>query len=233
VWPLRIGTEAKADLARRRNAHCRDSDANPIDPTSADANEEAVAANRRTTLAARLKAIYGSVDDVDAFVGMVAEPHVPGTELGELQRAIWTRQFAALRDGDRFFYLTDAALPQIGRAFGVTYRHSLAEIIRRDTGESVQADVFKVENKGDAAPSSATDKQTTEPPSVDAGDRAHPASGTGSQSTDSGNGPPQPGASGSRLPTGDDNASAALRRRRRADRAGERARPTTRPEPGR
>ena len=43
--------------------------------------------------AARLRAIYGNVNNIDAFIGMVAEPHVPGTEFGELQLAIWTRQF--------------------------------------------------------------------------------------------------------------------------------------------
>ena len=61
---------------------------------------------RRTTLASRLKAIYGSVDKLDAFVGMVSERHVRGTEFGELQLAIWKQQFTALRDGDRFFYRT-------------------------------------------------------------------------------------------------------------------------------
>ena len=84
---------------------------------------------RRTPLAARLKAIYGNVDNVDAFVGMVSEPHVPGTEMGELQLAIWRKQFAALRDGDRFFYLNDPALAQIQSLFGITYRHTLAELI--------------------------------------------------------------------------------------------------------
>jgi hypothetical protein len=37
-------------------------------------------------------------DPPGAFGGMVAEPHVPGTEFGELQLAIWTRQFQVLRD---------------------------------------------------------------------------------------------------------------------------------------
>ena len=41
---------------------------------------------------------------------MVAEPHVPGTEFGELQLAMWKKQFQALRDGDRFFYGNDPAL---------------------------------------------------------------------------------------------------------------------------
>ena len=35
---------------------------------------------RRTTLAARLKAVYGDVESVDAFVGMTSEKHVAGTE---------------------------------------------------------------------------------------------------------------------------------------------------------
>ena len=73
-----------------------DINGNVIDPTSPDAQEDAVNGVRRTTLAARLKAIYGSVDKVDAFVGMVSEPHVPGTEFGRLQLAIWAKQFTAL-----------------------------------------------------------------------------------------------------------------------------------------
>jgi hypothetical protein len=38
---------------------------------------------------------------------------VPGTEFGELQRAIWNREFQRLRDGDRFFYANDPALQYI------------------------------------------------------------------------------------------------------------------------
>ena len=45
----------------------------------------AVSGTRGSTLAARLKAIYGSVANLDAFVGMVSEPAVPGSELGPLQ----------------------------------------------------------------------------------------------------------------------------------------------------
>ena len=45
---------------------------------------------------------------------------MPGTEFGELQLAIWKRQFEALRDGDRFFYPNDPALPAIQRRYGIT-----------------------------------------------------------------------------------------------------------------
>jgi hypothetical protein len=68
---------------------------------------------RGTTLAARMRALYGTVSNVDAFTGMVAEPHVPGSDLGELRRAIWTREFQRLRDGDRFFYGTNPGFSHI------------------------------------------------------------------------------------------------------------------------
>jgi hypothetical protein len=105
--------------------------------------EDAVVGIRRTTLAARLKAIYGSVDKLDAFVGMVSEKHVAGTEFGELQLAVWKKQFEALRDGDRFFYLNDPQLTTIKTLYGVDYRHTLADIIKLNTGATTQANVFK------------------------------------------------------------------------------------------
>jgi hypothetical protein len=93
----------------------------------------AVTGARRTTLAARLKAIHTSVDRLDAFTGMVSEPHLPGAELGELQLAIWQRQFQVLRDGDRFFYLNDPGLSLIQRRLGIDFRHTLAELIALNT----------------------------------------------------------------------------------------------------
>lgn len=122
-----------------------DIDGNPIPVDSPLAESDAVTGIRRTTTAARLKAVYGAVDNVDAFTGMVAEPHVPGTEFGELQLAIWRRQFQALRDGDRFFHLNDPSLPAIRALFGVDYRRTLAQVIAANTdvplGE-LRANVF-------------------------------------------------------------------------------------------
>ena len=121
----------------------RDADGNLVAPDSEEAQEEVVTGIRRTTVAARLKAIYGSVDQLDAFVGMVAERHVKHTEFGELQLAIWTTQFTALRDGDRFFYRNDPALRSIDHEFGVDYRLTLAEIVKLNTGVTLEANVFK------------------------------------------------------------------------------------------
>ena len=118
-----------------------DSDGRPVELGDPDA---AVTGVRRTTLASRLRALYGTVDKVDGFVGMISEPHVQGSDLGPLQRAFWRRQFAALRDGDRFFYLNDPALKRIDDRYGVSYKHSLAEIVEANTDADVPADVFHV-----------------------------------------------------------------------------------------
>ncbi|MCW3015715.1 MAG: Peroxidase, partial [Solirubrobacterales bacterium] len=120
-----------------------DRSGNEVELGTPAAETDAVAGVRRTTTAARLRAIYHDVGRVDAFVGMSAERHVPGAEFGELQLAIWTRQFEALRSGDRFFYLADPELASIERKYGLTYRHTLAEVIERNTDEDVQDDVFK------------------------------------------------------------------------------------------
>ena len=129
------------------------------------AQEDVVTARRRTPLSARLEAIYGAgnVDGVDAFVGMVSEPHVAGSELGELQLAMWRRQFQALRDGDRFFYLNDAVLTAIRRRFGIDYRQSLSSIIRANTGVAVQRDVFHVPAEAASAAPSKHARPTRRP----------------------------------------------------------------------
>ena len=58
-------------------------------------------------LATALAGVYESVDDIDLWVGMLAEDHLPGSSVGELLSVILIDQFERLRDGDRFFYLND------------------------------------------------------------------------------------------------------------------------------
>ena len=62
--------------------------------------------------------------------------------LGPFQRAIWKRQFAALRDGDRFFYLNDSALERIADRYDVSFKHTLAQIVELNTDTDVPADIF-------------------------------------------------------------------------------------------
>jgi Animal haem peroxidase len=106
----------------------------PIDLTDEEAVEaDGITVVRGSTLAARLKAIYGSVDNLDAFTGMLSESHEKGSNFGELQRAIWERQFEALRSGDRFFYENDPGLSWIKETYGIDYRTNLGDVIARNT----------------------------------------------------------------------------------------------------
>ncbi|MGV9774186.1 peroxidase family protein [Streptosporangium sp. NPDC003464] len=127
-------------------------------PTTAEA-DNATSGVRRTPLAARLKAVYADVADVDAFVGMMAEPHLPGREFGETQLAIWKREFTALRDGDRFFHANDPLLPFIRKVFGIDYRKPLGDIIALNTDiprDTMSPNVFftpQAQQQSKAAPS--------------------------------------------------------------------------------
>jgi hypothetical protein len=115
------------------------------------AQTDAINAKRRTGLAARLKATYGDVSRLDAFVGMMAEPHVPGSEFGELQLAIWTKQFQALRDGDRFFYGNQPILDAMKDLLGIDFKCTLAQVIAANTDIPIgdlNANVFLVAPDG-------------------------------------------------------------------------------------
>lgn len=121
----------------------RDADGQLIELGSEAADGEAVEGVRRTSLAARLKAIYGNVDQLDAFVGMVSEPHLSGSDLGELQHAMWKRQFEALRDGDRYFYAWNRLLKRMEHtlsALGLSWEKTLAQVVV-DNSDLTAADI--------------------------------------------------------------------------------------------
>lgn len=119
-----------------------DINGNLVQPGTDAAANTVTRAVRRTTTAARLKAIYGNVNNVEAFVGMMAEPHIPGTEFGELQRAVWTHQFQWLRDGDRFFYLNDPLQDYIYQNFGINSHRTLQQIITDNTDTPISVNPF-------------------------------------------------------------------------------------------
>jgi hypothetical protein len=76
------------------------------------------------------------MNNVDAFVGIFAEKHAPGSELGATALAIWAKQFQALRDGDRFYFGNDQGLSMIKSTYGIDYRHTLAQIIEMNSDET-------------------------------------------------------------------------------------------------
>jgi peroxidase len=86
-----------------------------------------------------LKQIYGNVNNVELFVGLMAEDHLRGSSLGPTEQAILAQQFEALRDGDRYFY-ANADSPQLVNQLNNT---TLAQVIERNTGlTNLQSDVF-------------------------------------------------------------------------------------------
>jgi hypothetical protein len=91
---------------------------------------------------ARLATAYGEVNQIDLWVGGLAEDHVPGALVGEVFHAILTRQFQALRDGDRFWYQRRFH----GMAIELIESQRLSDIIRRNTtiGAELADDVFHV-----------------------------------------------------------------------------------------
>lgn len=62
------------------------------------------------TIQQHLADLYPTVDDIDLFVGLLAEDLAPGEVLSETAEAIIAEQFLRLRDGDRFYFLNDADL---------------------------------------------------------------------------------------------------------------------------
>ncbi len=98
----------------------------------------------------RLAQVYTSVDQIDAWVGGLAEEAVNGGQVGELFATIIVDQFTRARDGDPFW--SEATLsPQERRQIWGT---SLSELITRNTDTGpLQHDVFEAHTRigGDSA----------------------------------------------------------------------------------
>src|SRR5262249_29098519 len=101
---------------------------------------------------AKLQQLFGTVNNIDVFVGALAEDHLPGSSAGALIHAIVGNQFARLCDGDRFFYTNDAFLhaAPVGRVIELN-EVSLAQVIRWNTAIThIQDDVFRARRFGAA-----------------------------------------------------------------------------------
>jgi hypothetical protein len=91
---------------------------------------------------AKLASSYATVDDIDIWMGALAENHVNGGQVGELIFTVLRDQFTRLRDGDRFWYQTYLPPAWVRNLESQT----LATIIRRNApiGHELQRDVFQV-----------------------------------------------------------------------------------------
>ncbi len=90
----------------------------------------------------RLNQLYKSIHNIDPWVGLLAETPMRGALFGETLLTIMTRQFANLRDGDRFFYLNDSELSEKEKKeIHLTTMH---DVIMRNTGiKLMQENVFE------------------------------------------------------------------------------------------
>ena len=92
--------------------------------------------------AAKLSQLYGSVDEIDAWVGMLAEDHLRDASLGETASAVLVDQFTRLRDGDRFWYQNGGFSSAELRAIEGT---TLTDVLQRNSGVvGLQPNVFRV-----------------------------------------------------------------------------------------
>ncbi|MDY6785598.1 MAG: peroxidase family protein [Cyanobacteriota bacterium] len=89
-----------------------------------------------------LASVYSSADEIDLWVGGLAEERVNSGLVGELFNTIIADQFERLRDGDRFFYQNDLDLLALVPDIGDT---QLSDIIRRNSAIStIQDNAFIV-----------------------------------------------------------------------------------------
>ncbi|NWH70528.1 PERM Myeloperoxidase, partial [Piaya cayana] len=94
-------------------------------------------------LAKKFMELYGTPDDIDLWIGAVAEPFVPRGRVGPLLACILGTQFRNLRDGDRFWWENQGVFtPQQLNALRKT---SLSAVICDNTHiKKIPRNVFKV-----------------------------------------------------------------------------------------
>ncbi|HKA07795.1 MAG TPA: peroxidase family protein [Gemmataceae bacterium] len=86
-----------------------------------------------------LRNLYGTVDNIDLWVGALAEDHVAGGSVGPLIRRIVVDQFTRVRDGDRFWF----ARVFSGGLLAQLQATTLADVIERNTTvNNLQDNVF-------------------------------------------------------------------------------------------
>jgi peroxidase len=91
-------------------------------------------------LAKALETTYGGIDQIDLFIGGLAESHALGANVGQTFQAIIADQFEALRSGDRFFWQNEGFEASIALMISHT---TLADVIQRNTATpNLQANVF-------------------------------------------------------------------------------------------
>ncbi|XP_032722907.1 LOW QUALITY PROTEIN: thyroid peroxidase [Lontra canadensis] len=94
------------------------------------------------SIAGRIMDLYGHPDNIDVWLGGLAETFLPQARTGPLFACLIGRQMKALRDGDRFWWESNGVFTEAQRR--ELARHSLSRVICDNTGlPSVPADAFQ------------------------------------------------------------------------------------------
>jgi len=98
------------------------------------------------SLQQQLQQLYGTVDSIDAWIGLMAEDHQSGAIFGPCMIEIMRYQFETLRDGDRLYYENDPGLSNL--EISTIKQTRLADIIRRNTTiQTIQDSVFVAQER--------------------------------------------------------------------------------------
>ncbi len=96
----------------------------------------------------KLKKVYGDIDNIDPWIGGLAEDHIEGAQVGPLISAALVDQFSRLRDGDRFWWQNDRAFNCDGPLYQFVNdvkKITLGKIVKRNTDiVDISDDVFRV-----------------------------------------------------------------------------------------
>ena len=87
-----------------------------------------------------LESVYSSPDQLDPWVGFLAEKHEADASVGPTLKKALSDQFTRLRDGDRFYYQNDPDVKALAPDIESTL---LVDVIKRNTNiVNIQDDVF-------------------------------------------------------------------------------------------
>lgn len=85
-----------------------------------------------------LESVYGDINNVDSWVGMLAEVPLQESIMGRLMHTILSRQFRAVRDGDRFYFEIDPSLT--ASEVAEINSTSMRDVIMRNTNITLMQD---------------------------------------------------------------------------------------------
>ncbi|XP_022365067.1 eosinophil peroxidase [Enhydra lutris kenyoni] len=93
-------------------------------------------------LARKFLNLYGTPDNIDIWIGAIAEPLLPGARVGPLLACLFENQFRRARDGDRFWWEKRGVFTKRQRK--ALRKISLSRIVCDNTGiTTVSRDIFR------------------------------------------------------------------------------------------